>query len=282
MGIFSLFSDIFKETGMEENIKKLEALLEEEKEKTKQLQKQLEEESLLSAILFHDMKSPIATVKMNIEALHDILKEADLPGAGEIVELVEDQIDEMGELVAQMLALSRIEDGVLSPDSHQVELKSYLQELAETVKKGVEQNGMSLSLNLDDAPEKACFDPVLMRRVLSNLVTNAVSHSVDSTEVGLVARKVSEGNEEWLELEVWDHGVGIAPDIREKIFEKYFSLDEGGHAKRTSGLGLYFCKVIAEKSGGSIRVEPFCKESENSSGRKDTGSRFILKLPACL
>ncbi len=252
----------------------LEKLLQEEREKVKTLQKQLKEEALLTAILFHDMKSPIATVQMNIEALQDIVGATGVSGAVEIVDLIRDQINAMGELVAQMLALSRIEDGVLEPERQKVELKPYLQELADHVRKGVEQNDMNLCLNIENAPENGCFDPVLMRRVLSNLLVNAVNHSVNSDNVGLIARELEEEEVRWLELEVWDHGVGVEPKMREKIFEKYFSLDEGGHAKRTSGLGLYFCKIIAEKLGGSIRVEDFGKTEA------ERGSRFIIRIPA--
>jgi signal transduction histidine kinase len=110
-------------------------------------------------------------------------------------------------------------------------------------------------------------DQDLMRRVVLNLLDNALKHSGPGGRTRIEAGFKDDG----AFLRVRDEGQGVPPHLREAIFQKFVSLDEEGtRSYSNNGLGLAFCQVVVEAHGGRIWVE------EN----QPRGSVFILELPA--
>jgi signal transduction histidine kinase len=109
-------------------------------------------------------------------------------------------------------------------------------------------------------------DQDLLRRILENLVENAIRHAPPNTEVQLSCATAGEG----VELRVTDAGAGIAPEMREKIFERFVQVDNGDRivSRAGRGLGLTFCKLAVEAHGGRIWVQD-----------ADPGAAFCVRLP---
>ena len=126
----------------------------------------------------------------------------------------------------------------------------------------------SQTLGHESVPPGA-MDPVLLRRVLDNLISNAIAHSPGNGRIDVVVRLRAEG----VELSVEDEGPGVPGEHRERIFDKYAQLEArrmGVSSNR--GLGLTFCRLAIEAHGGTIWVEDAPRG----------GARFIALLPAAV
>jgi two-component system sensor histidine kinase/response regulator len=113
---------------------------------------------------------------------------------------------------------------------------------------------IEVKLELDLEVKTMRLDADLMRRVLENLIDNALRHAPPSTAIVFSSRRLEDGD---VELRVSDHGEGIAPAMRDKIFERFVQVQASeALVPRTSrGLGLTFCKVAIEAHGGTIHIE---------------------------
>ena len=106
------------------------------------------------------------------------------------------------------------------------------------------------------------IDPVLINRVLGNLIGNAIKYAGKGTEITVRAHD----DETWVYIEIEDNGKGISPDDLENIFEKFYRVkDDESHKIKGSGLGLYLVKYFIELHQGLIKAE-----SELGKGTKFT------------
>ena len=117
----------------------------------------------------------------------------------------------------------------------------------------------------------ASLDAVLIQRVLANLIANAVDASESGALIRVVlTRSNMEKGREWVRIQVIDSGSGIPPEVRNRIFEPYFSTKKTGDSERGFGLGLAICRKIATLHGGTLTLT-------SEVGR---GTTFSLDLPS--
>ena len=118
-------------------------------------------------------------------------------------------------------------------------------------------------------PPVALADEDKLRQVLVNLVDNAIKYSPDGGSVEILL-----GREDRLaRLAVRDHGLGIPPEARDRIFEKFYRLDPAlTRGVGGTGLGLYISRELVTRMGGTLRVEP----------SPVAGSTFVVELPAAV
>jgi len=153
--------------------------------------------------------------------------------------------------------------GTQTCEPKEVDLKSLLTECLCRFSHQAAQKG--LELRIDVAPATIVADPEQLRQIVVNLVGNAVKF----TDKGFVAIR-SEMEDDAVLIEVEDSGPGIAPEHREKVFDRFWQVD-GSVTRRHSGtgLGLAICDALTKLHGGTIWVEP----------GEDGGSIFCLRLP---
>ena len=215
----------------------------------------------LTQTLVHDLKNPLTTIVGNLDLLEQRGEEPTL----RLVRRSKAGASRLLRMILDLLDISRLEDGrfVLEPaDVDAVELARGALDDAETV---ADQSDVELRLAADgDVRVEA--DAGLLRRVLDNLIANAVRHSPAH---GIVTMSVARGAD-GVELSVADQGDGIPPELRDKVFEKYARLevrDAGVSSNR--GLGLTFCQLAVAAHGGTIRAD------ESNGG----GAWFRVVLP---
>lgn len=199
----------------------------------------------------HELRSPLARLKMAFAMLEDAA-----PAQRErLAREIDVNIAELDALVEEVLLASRLEAGSAVGESHPVELLALGAEEAARVEAAFEPETDRARV---DGEER------LLRRALRNLLDNARRYG--GPEVTLALQPVAGG----YEFTVADRGPGVPAELRERIFEPFYRLP--GHAEMAGGvgLGLSLVKQIAERHGGSVRCLP----------RAGGGSRFVLFLPA--
>ena len=200
----------------------------------------------------HELRSPLARMKMAVSMIED----APPSQRDRLKQEIHTDIAELDALVEEVLLASRLDALRDLEQRERVDLLGLAAEEAARVDATLEpaQDGASLA---------ATGDERLLRRALRNLLENAKRYGGDdvSVTVGREGRRVV--------LRVCDRGPGVPADLRDRIFEPFYRLP--GHAEKSGGvgLGLSLVKQIAERHGGHVRCEP----------RDDGGSCFALTLP---
>lgn len=199
----------------------------------------------------HELRSPLARLKMAFAMLED----ATPAQRQRLSHEIDVNIAELDALVEEVLLASRLEAGSVVGESHPVELLALGAEEAARAEAAFEPESDAARV---DGEER------LLRRALRNLLDNARRYG--GPEVELVLRPVAGG----FEFIVADRGPGVPADMRERIFEPFFRLP--GHAEMAGGvgLGLSLVKQIAERHGGHV----------SCLARDGGGSRFVIFLPA--
>lgn len=209
---------------------------------------QLQKERL-TAFVVHDLKNPVAAMDLHAQFL---LRDPELPArARESVQSIRDEARSLLRLVLNLLDISKSEEGQLAPRLVDVDLESLVADTVEAHAVRAHAAGVTLERSVEPAPLKGDAD--LLRRVLENLIDNAIRHS-PARSVIRVSTKPSGGA---VELRVADAGPGVAAEMREKVFERFVQVDSGERPVTRSGrgLGLAFCKLAVEAHGGTIWVE---------------------------
>jgi signal transduction histidine kinase len=209
---------------------------------------QLQKERL-TAFIVHDLKNPVNAMDLHAQVL---LRNRELPGsARESVLHIREGARTLLRLVLNLLDISKSEEGKLVPHPERVELAALVTQVFDAL----ELRARDASVTLEHSVETAVLstDPDLLRRVIENLLDNAIRHAPQDSKVSLTCR-ASDGA---VEVRVTDAGPGVPSELREKIFEPFVQLENGERVvtRAGRGLGLTFCKLAVEALGGELWVE---------------------------
>jgi two-component system, NtrC family, sensor histidine kinase KinB len=218
----------------------------------------------LVATLAHELRTPLTSLGLAAQLL-----ENEGPVSGheqrQLVKTIVTEFSRLSELIDELLDLSR--GRVPSMDMRRIRfnLTRIVEDFAGRFLIQAEQKQIKMNLHVGALPE-IYGDPVKISWVLSNLITNALRYTHQGGVVEVTARQASS---EAIRLEVKDTGPGIAPEIREHIFERFAQYTVDGHPPGSAGLGLAIAKDIVNAHGGRIFVE----------SEVGHGSRFVVELP---
>jgi signal transduction histidine kinase len=167
-----------------------------------------------------------------------------------------------------VLDLSKIEAGKLELNPQTVQLGPLINEVIDTAGQLAEQNKNRLVVDAQENLGALTVDPMRLRQILLNLLSNACKFTKDG-EVALRVRKVADGRD-WVELAVADSGIGMTPEQQAKLFEE-FSQADATTAQRFggTGLGLALSRKLARMMGGDVTV----------ASEPGKGSVFTVRLP---
>jgi len=172
-------------------------------------------------------------------------------------------VTRLTEMVSDVLDVSRLEANAMPLKPAEVDLGILAAEAVASL--GHSEHATVVQTN-GTGPVRATVDPGLIRRVIANLVGNALKFSPRGGEVRLEIDQT----DSHARIRVRDRGRGIPKEYHEKVFEKFGQASGEATAVRSSGLGLTFCKLAVEAHGGTIGVE----------SEVGTGSTFWVELPA--
>lgn len=221
----------------------------------------------LMKMIVHDLKTPLTAVLATLEMVAD----------GEFGEVTLDQKRALGDaetkseellaLIGDLLEVARVEEIGIVLEREPLAPGAFIAELLHEWHVRFTQEGALVTTVVSDDAPTFDGDKPLLKRVFSNLVQNALTHSGRSIELKVTARASEDG----VLFGVHDNGPGIPDEFHDVIFQK-FGRVKTAHVPRvrSSGLGLAFCKLVIEAHGGKIWVR-------SSPG---DGSAFYVQLPA--
>ena len=224
-----------------------------------------EERGLLMANLSHDLRTPITAIKGYVEGIQDGIA-ATPEKQQHYLDIVYNKTMVMEKLVRNMSDFSEYELGRMQYHFEYVDMLPFLQDLAEEYQDDVQQSGMTFQAELPKGSYTVTADRGKLKRVLDNLVSNAVKYGKPGGEIHFSAEEYEGG----LVLQVTDNGQGISPQALHHVFDSFFRAD----AARTSsvpgsGLGLAICRSIVDSHHGKIWL----------TSEEGEGTRAFVYLP---
>ena len=217
------------------------------------------------SIASHELRTPLATLSAHAQlALRRLSRDGHLDPerVAQSFQTITGQSEKLSRLLAQLLDISRLEAGKLALESRPTDLVPFVEQVVSDAR--ARNDGHVITLTAPSSLQ-AVVDPLRLEQVLCNLLENAIKYSPDG---GPVEVMLSRPDPATVELSVRDHGLGIPPERRAQIFERFYQAHGDGH-RSGLGLGLYISRQILELHGGQISVD----------FPADGGSRFSARLP---
>ena len=220
----------------------------------------------LMKMIVHDLKTPLTSVLATLEMLADgDFGQVTTTQKGAIADAETKSEDLLG-LIDDILEVARIEDATITLSLEPIAPPALLAELVYEWGHRFTQEGTTTATSVADDAPVFHGDKGLIKRVFSNLIQNAVTHSSHPVHLELSARRSGQG----VLFTVSDNGPGIPSEYHDLIFRKFGQVEMPRSPRtRSSGLGLTFCKLVVERHGGRI----WLKSTEGK------GSSFYIELP---
>ena len=205
----------------------------------------------LTRTMVHDLRNPLNSVSSALHLLTNAGDERLSASQQTVVDLALQGTESMLDLVTAILDVSRLESGQMPLQREPISLRQLTTQLVHQQTPVAQARGQTLTADFAPDLPAVYADAGLLRRVLQNLVGNALKFTPAGGRVELAAAVPAGANQMW--LSVSDTGPGIAAEVRDRLFQKFVTGRVPGHG---SGLGLAFCRQVVEAHGGRIWVEP--------------------------
>jgi len=212
----------------------------------------------------HELRTPLTTLQMGIGLLQEQISASGTDRQREILEMCRDDAARLDRLVGDLLDLSRMDSGKMTPHPVPVPVSALVRDALERVRLRAESKGLNLRLEIDPAISPVMADPAQIGRVISNLVVNAINATPSGGQVFVAAHRI----DHQVAISVTDTGRGIPREYLPRIFTRFVQVP--GAATGSAGLGLAISQRIVEAHGGQITVH-------SELGR---GATFTFTLPA--
>ncbi len=201
----------------------------------------------------HELRTPLASIRAYVEMLVD--GEADDDDARqEFYRIIQDETERLGRLIDNMLNISRIEAGIVQIERETVDFKSLITRAVESLEPSAREKNISLLSKPAEVDLTVEGDADMLYQVVLNLVSNAIKYTPDGGRITIAAD--SDNLTRCVLFSVSDTGLGIPPDAMDRLFEKFYRVENYKRVAKGTGLGLSLCKHIVETlHHGQIGVE---------------------------
>lgn len=216
------------------------------------------------ATISHELKTPIASIKMSAQLLSDTRVGGVNKEQEELIKSINDDSDRLLKITSELLNMSQVETGHIQLKIQPVPPGIIITNAIDTVSVPAQQKNISLLVKDHSSHEKILTDPEKTAWVLTNFLTNAIKYSPEDGEI-LLSTSIFENT---IRFTVQDHGRGIDEKYLPRIFDRYFKVP-GSTDKPGTGLGLSISREFIEAQGGQIWVDSKLGE----------GSTFGFSLP---
>src|SRR5579871_429962 len=213
----------------------------------------------------HELKTPVATVAVAIEALKNFNAIDDPLRTKEYLDISSNELQRLNLLVDKVLKLSMFENKDVELKYESINLKQIVEEVVGSLKLQLEKQGATVNIT-SSGNLHLQGDQLNLQSVVFNLLDNALKYSEKAPLINVVL----EEKENNIELKVSDNGIGIPSEYQEKVFEKFFRVPHGDtHNAKGYGLGLSYTFQVIQKHHGTIAME----------SQPGIGTTFIITIP---
>jgi two-component system, OmpR family, phosphate regulon sensor histidine kinase PhoR len=213
----------------------------------------------------HELKTPIATVGVAVEALKNFNAINDPQKTKEYLDISSNELQRLGMLVDKVLKLSMFEKQEIELKYEPLNLKDIVDEVTASLRLQLEKNNARVSVT-QNGDLNLQGDKLHLLSVVFNLLDNAIKYRNGDPTIQIELS----GDEQNVELSIKDNGIGIPQEYQNKVFEKFFRVPAGDtHNTKGYGLGLSYAAHVVKKHGGIISVD----------SQPGLGTRFTIILP---
>lgn len=214
----------------------------------------------------HELKTPIATVSVAIEAMNNFNALDNPQLTREYLDISKNELNRLNLLVDKVLKMAIFEQGEPDLRMEQFDLREMIQQIVNSMKLQFEKFNAKVSFQTNGEHFRMQADRIHLTNVVYNLIDNALKYSRENPVINLNLI----GQNGHIHLEVEDNGIGIAPEHQRRIFEKFYRVTSGDvHNTKGHGLGLSYVANVIQKHGGTIEL----------ASEPGVGSRFTVHLP---
>jgi two-component system, NtrC family, sensor histidine kinase KinB len=217
----------------------------------------------LLATLSHELKSPLTSLALSAQLLQSGSQLSEQQR--ELVSAIDEDLGRLKDLADELLDFARGTAASITLKIAAVDIGHLLEKVTRTFALQAEQKGILLSTECDEPGPKVHADPTKLSWVVSNLVGNALRYTAADGIIRLSAKMLARA----IQLQVRDTGPGIAPQVQERLFERFAQWNVNGAEPGAAGLGLAIAKEIVQAHGGRIFVD-------SALGK---GTCFTVELP---
>jgi two-component system, OmpR family, sensor histidine kinase KdpD len=215
----------------------------------------------LFSSISHDLRTPLASITAAVTNLLEPSARISEVGRDEHLQTIREEAERLNRLVGSFLHLARVRAGAVSPEKQSVSLDDVIEGVVARLQPVLSGHRVRLVLRPDVPEIRADIDQ--LDQVLTNLLENAARHARGNSEIQISTSRW----QSWVEVRVADHGPGIPPSDRERVFEPFIRAEpstDGG-----TGLGLSIARALVEAHGGRIWI------TESPGG----GTTVLFRLP---
>jgi two-component system, NtrC family, sensor histidine kinase KinB len=216
----------------------------------------------LVGVASHELKTPLTTLRMNLLLLGEDAKNLSARQQ-EILSTALVGCHELANTIDELLDLTRIEAGQLRLSHEVIDLYGVIDRAIASMRPRYDDAEITLRLDRQCPAAVVRGDPVRLGMVFTNLLSNALKYTPHGGRVRISvasAQNAAVGADPLLQIAVTDTGPGIPAAFRERVFDKFFRveqyLENGGSGTKGAGIGLYLCRQIVDAHGGKISCEP--------------------------
>ena len=206
--------------------------------------------------LSHELKTPLSTLRLNIEFMKQTLKSKPVDfnnkniKLDQIINIMDTEVEAMIQLISDMLDLRQMDEHTISLKKNWCQWNELIEPVQNRMVTLLKKN--NLKIQTDNTKITIYADPTLFKQALLNLIVNAIEHSPKNSTIDISAHIDQNSS---LIVSVRDHGSGIEESEQEKIFMPFYKRPKHTHSLHTSsGLGLSITKKIIESHGGTIKA----------------------------
>ena len=233
-----------------------QVLAEEIATRNRELEKALHVRENLSHMIVHDMRHHLNIITLTSGQIEKIHTTGDIP---EGMKLIRQRAQQMNEFCNDMLLVAKMDDGKLLLNCTDADINALVREVADPMSAIARTKGIRIELDLPEEALGVKLDMTLTRRLLDNLISNAIKFSPENSKITIrvepMHERQSRTDRAGIRIKVMDQGPGIDENEQHTIFDRFHAVEKKPPFDSQIGLGLTLCKIVADAHGGRIFVQ---------------------------